>query len=203
MPTAEQEPSFKSLFMLSLGLLLLSVTLTYGHTYAWSWPGHVGVWAVPLGCVIAVFIFYFFIPLMSHRWLRLNGFYTLVEQLHRLTYTLTWWQIIVLSMLAGVGEELLFRGFLQSWLGNTAGPYWGVFICSVIFGLLHAMTRYYFIFALLMSLILGVLFEASQSMWLVVVVHTVYDVVALAVIAKYPHYLGVVNQGAAADELGA
>jgi len=65
------------------------------------------------------------------------------------------------------------------------------------------MTRYYFIFALLMSLILGVLFEASQSMWLVVVVHTVYDVVALAVIAKYPHYLGVVNQGAAADELGA
>ena len=46
------------------------------------------------------------------------------------------------AIMAGVGEELLFRGFLQSWL-TSYGLLWGLLIPNLLFGLLHAMTPAY------------------------------------------------------------
>ncbi len=183
--------SFSQLLFFSLGLLIISVALTYGHDYSWSLFGHTGWLSVPLGIVIAVFMFVCPVWLITHHWLRLHSFYELIAYLHKMTSGLSFGQIILISFCAGVGEELLFRGALQSWLQELIGFYSAVVISSLIFAILHAMTLYYFLITFFISLCFGVLFHYSQSMLLLITIHTVYDVIALIVIAKYPHWLGV------------
>lgn len=182
---------FSQFLKLSLGLLLFSGFLTVGHSYDWSFLGIVGWWAIPFGVALAVLLFWVVIYWISHRLLGLNTFYQLTEELHVMCKHFTWPQIIIISILAGISEELLFRGALQSWLANSIGVYTGLVLSSLIFGLLHAMSLYYFVFAFVMSLFLGSIFHLTQSMLLVVTIHTAYDILALGVIAKYPEILGV------------
>lgn len=190
-PEKEHSAEFSPLFKLSLGLLLVSLALTFNHGFAWSWLGDLGWLSVPLGIILAASVFYVPVVLVSHHCLRLASFYQLMAQLHQMTRHLAWWQIVVLSVLAGVGEELLFRGFIQSGLSGLVGGYTAIVLTSLIFGLLHAMTLYYFVFAFLLSLMFGALLAASQSMLLLVTLHAVYDVIALGMIVKYPEYLGL------------
>ncbi len=182
---------FWQMLKLSLGLAVLAMCLAFGLDFQWTALGNLGWWSVPLSVVIATVLFVVFVWLVSHRWLRLRSFYSLTADLHVMLKDLTWAQIIVLSFLAGIGEELLFRGVMQAWLSETSGVYSAIVISSLVFALLHALTRYYFVFALGLSLLFGVLFAMTQSMVLLILVHAVYDVIAIVVIAKYPHVLGL------------
>ncbi len=189
-----KEFSFSHLLLFSLGLLVISVLLTVWSSFAWSWSG---VWfeslwlAMGAGAVVAVGIFVGAVFLLSHRWLRLESFYQLTAQLHQLTRHLSWPQIVLLSLLAGVGEELLFRGALQSWLSDVIGVYTAIVLASLIFALLHALTLYYFLFTFVLSIAFGLIFHYSQSMVLLMSIHGFYDILALGVIAKCPHWLGL------------
>jgi hypothetical protein len=51
-----------------------------------------------------------------------------------------WFELAVLSLMAGIGEEMLFRGVAQGALDNLLGPWLGLALASVLFGLLHALT---------------------------------------------------------------
>ncbi len=84
------------------------------------------------------------------------------------------WQIIAVSAAAGVGEEFLFRGALQSRIGIAA--------TSILFGALHWITPTYFVFATAMGVYLGWAFEWSGNLLVAIVVHAVYDAVALTVL---------------------
>lgn len=68
--------------------------------------------------------------------------------------------IIVLALLSGLGEELLFRGLLQPWMGLVPQ--------AVVFGLVHQMpgpSRWVWVsWALLVGLVLGALFEVTGSL---------------------------------------
>ena len=182
---------FSHLFKLSLVLLLISVLLTMNHSYSWSWLGSLGFWSIPLATVLAAVLFYFPLVFVAHKLLGLQSLYEVVGQLHELTRELTWLQILTLSLLAGFGEELLFRGFAQSWMASAIGPMFAIVFTSIIFALLHAMSLFYFLLALAFSIVFGLLLHITQSMSLVVTLHAVYDVIALGVIAKYPEMLGV------------
>ncbi len=185
------ELPFSKLLVWSLGLVFVSLVITFFGNQAWTWFGRLSGWVFPISILIAVLLFWLPVVLVSHRWLRLSSFYALMSHLHDLTRSLTWPQIFMLSCLAGLGEELLFRGFLQSWLSVAIGVYTAIILSSLIFALLHAMTLYYFAITFLLSLVFAVLFQTSQSMLLVVLIHAVYDVIALGVIAKYPHLVGL------------
>lgn len=89
-------------------------------------------------------------------------------------------EIILLSAAAGVGEEILFRGVLQTLFGST----WGLWVASVIFGLLHAVTPAYFALATLMGLYLGSLHIATNNLLAPILVHWLYDAVALYLLRK-------------------
>ncbi len=182
------------MLVFSLTLVAVSVALTFNHSYHWSLLGNVGWWSLGLGVALAIIVFLVPVWLISHRLLALPSFYQLMSQLHLMVKELTWPQILVISILAGIGEELLFRGLLQSWLAQVIGVYSAIVLSSIIFGLLHAMTRYYFTFTFLLSLCFAWLFHATQSMLLLITLHAVYDIIALAVIAKYPHYLGITSE---------
>jgi hypothetical protein len=68
--------------------------------------------------------------------------------------------IVVLALLSAAGEELLFRGLLQPWMGLVPQ--------AVIFGLVHQMpgpSRWIWVsWALVVGLALGALFELTGSL---------------------------------------
>jgi membrane protease YdiL (CAAX protease family) len=97
------------------------------------------------------------------------------------------------AVLAGVGEELLFRGFLQTWLSNHFAITAAILATSIIFGLLHYLSHAYFISVTLMSIAFGIAYYITDSLLMVMVWHGVYDFIALVVLVKYPNVIGVVK----------
>jgi len=85
-------------------------------------------------------------------------------------------EIILLAAAAGVGEEVLFRGVLQEYL--TIWP------TSLLFGVLHALTPSYFILATLMSAYLGWLQNETGNLLVPILVHWLYDCVALLLLRR-------------------
>lgn len=83
-------------------------------------------------------------------------------------------EMVLLAAAAGIGEEVLFRGSIQTALGR-----WGLWGASLLFGVLHALTPAYFVLATLMGLYLGWLFQAADNLLAPVLVHWLYDAVAL------------------------
>lgn len=92
--------------------------------------------------------------------------------------------VILASLLAGFGEELLFRGVLQAWLTEPVGAWSALVAAAVLFGLVHAVSRAYFVVATVMGLYLGVLYLVSGSLLLVCLVHALYDWFAIEYVLR-------------------
>jgi uncharacterized protein len=88
----------------------------------------------------------------------------------------SWYDLVLVSALAGVGEELLFRGLLQPWLG--------LFWSNVVFALVHLITPMYALLAGLIGLFLGWLFNASDNLLAPIVTHGLYDLLAFVVVVR-------------------
>jgi hypothetical protein len=95
--------------------------------------------------------------------------------------------LAVISLLAGVGEEMVFRGVLQPVLGRWLGALPGLLLASILFGLLHPITPAYVVLAAAIGVYLGCLFEWTQSLLLVIVAHALYDFLVLLYLQRrYP-----------------
>jgi len=92
--------------------------------------------------------------------------------------------VLLVSALAGLGEELLFRGVLQAWLTGLVGPWAGIAIASVIFGLAHYLSHVYFVLATAMGLYLGLLYQLTGDLLAVVLVHGLYDALAIGYLLR-------------------
>jgi membrane protease YdiL (CAAX protease family) len=92
--------------------------------------------------------------------------------------------IVLLALLAGVGEELLFRGVIQVWLAERAPLWLAVAIASLLFGVGHWLSASYAVLASLIGAYLGILFLLSGNLLAPMVAHAAYDVVALFVLAR-------------------
>ena len=97
-------------------------------------------------------------------------------------------QLAILAALAGLGEEMLFRGIVQAtaaaWIGGPHGLVLGLLIAAVLFGLLHAVTPTYAVLAGLIGLYLGWLWLAVGNLLAPIVVHALYDFVVLTYLVK-------------------
>lgn len=80
---------------------------------------------------------------------------------------------------AGVSEELLFRGVLQTWSDRFLPLAFAILATNVLFGALHARTVLYAVIAGFVGVYLGVVFEASGNLVAPIVTHALYDAVAL------------------------
>lgn len=93
-------------------------------------------------------------------------------QIKRLVGSLGVWQIFLLGGVAACGEELVFRGVLQ--------PYLGVWLLSCIIGLLHiSPTKGLTVFTLMSAatnLLLGILADHTHSVIPGMVVHFIVNV---------------------------
>lgn len=117
------------------------------------------------------------------------GFRTMKDFLHEALgpplAACRWYELLWVAALAGLGEELLFRGVLQTWLQQWGeGPSW--ILSNLVFAFCHAITPTYVVMAFLMGLILSGLMEVphERSLLTPIITHGLYDFVAFIVIAR-------------------
>ena len=96
--------------------------------------------------------------------------------------------LAAIALAAGLGEEMLFRGLLQDglagWWGGPAGPWLGLAVASLAFGLCHSLSRFYALAATLAGAYFGVLLMASGSLLVPIVAHALYDFAALVYLVR-------------------
>jgi len=102
---------------------------------------------------------------------------------------LTLGQLALIAALAGIGEELLFRGLIQLGLSAVFGmmQWIAIFIASLIFGLAHAVTPTYCVLAFVISVYLGFLFMQTENLVIPIAVHAIYDFLVFMIIKLTPH----------------
>ena len=91
-----------------------------------------------------------------------------------------------ISLLAGFGEEALFRGVIQELLSRWLGVVAGLFLASFLFGLLHMITPTYALLAMLTGIYLGCWWLARDDLIVVIVAHAAYDWIALIILVRRP-----------------
>jgi membrane protease YdiL (CAAX protease family) len=100
------------------------------------------------------------------------------------------WQLALIAVVAGLGEELLFRGLFQhglaEWIGAPHGVWIALLVASLAFGLCHAVTACYAVLAGLIGVYLGGLFLLTGNVLAPIVAHAVYDFVALVYLVRDP-----------------
>lgn len=92
--------------------------------------------------------------------------------------------LAIISILAGLGEEALFRGVVQSFLTEHMNIWLALVLASVLFGLAHMVTVTYAILAALMGMYLGGLMIYTENLLPPIICHAVYDFVALLYLTR-------------------
>ena len=94
--------------------------------------------------------------------------------------------LLVIAIVPAIGEELLFRGYLQQKFGNWLGnPHTSILITAFLFSAIH----FHFqgmIPRFVLGVLLGYLFYWSKTLWLPIIAHFVNN--AQAVILSYPSF---------------
>jgi membrane protease YdiL (CAAX protease family) len=94
--------------------------------------------------------------------------------------------LLGISVLAGLGEEMLFRGVLQAYFSQWAGPWAGLALASVLFGLMHFITFTYAVLAALMGAYLGAVWYWTGNLLPPVLMHALYDFLVLLYLLRGP-----------------
>jgi membrane protease YdiL (CAAX protease family) len=92
--------------------------------------------------------------------------------------------LALIALLAGIGEELFFRGWLQGSLTNRFDVWIGILIASVIFGFAHYLSSTYAIYAGVTGIYLGVIYQVSGNLYIVMTIHALYDFIALVYLVR-------------------
>jgi membrane protease YdiL (CAAX protease family) len=92
--------------------------------------------------------------------------------------------LALVSLAAGIGEEILFRGLLQSGLQTLTGPWTGLALASLCFGLAHPLSTAYVAIATLMGMYLGWIWQATGNLLAPIATHAAYDFLVLWVILR-------------------
>jgi len=132
------------------------------------------------------------LPMLAAFFLLLRSRLSSIERIRRLFDEIalpffgayTWFELAVLSLLAGIGEEMLFRGMAQAALDHWLGPWLALALASLLFGLLHALTPAYAILASLAGAYLGAIWLATGNLLVVIEAHALYDFIALSYLLR-------------------
>jgi len=158
-----------------VGLLSLRV---YWHGLTWSQVIQPTWQDTALGLALTVLMLLMAVAgsIASQRWEAWAFLNRWMRQVAPLFSAIRFKEMAVLSVVAGFGEEALFRGVIQ--------PLLGVWLASLLFAVVHVlrwdsdglkMIAFYTPFGLL----LGGLYALTQNLWGCCIAHTLYDFVAL------------------------
>ena len=91
---------------------------------------------------------------------------------------------LVLGLLVGFVEELLFRSLLQQWLGEILSPRVAIVVVSLLFGFMHSIwfNPGDIVFATAVSLLIGWLYARTRNFWSIWAIHAMINVMMFAVL---------------------
>ena len=92
--------------------------------------------------------------------------------------------LMLIALLAGVGEELFFRGWLQGALASRFGIWSGILAASAIFGFAHYLSSTYAIYAFITGIYLGMIYYLTENLYVVMLIHGLYDFIALVYLVR-------------------
>jgi uncharacterized protein len=98
-----------------------------------------------------------------------------------------WTDLLLLASIAGVSEELLFRGVIQPWITASWGFMAGLTISNIIFGLVHAVTPLYAVLVTVVGIYLSVSMDmggGDSNLLIPVVIHSLYDFFAFIMLIR-------------------
>jgi membrane protease YdiL (CAAX protease family) len=95
--------------------------------------------------------------------------------------------LVIISLLAGIAEEFMFRGVIQA--------RFGIITASILFGVAHCISLAYIIAATVMGLYIGAIYAASGSLVVPVQIHFVYDLFALIYLRYFIHPVSAQETG--------
>jgi membrane protease YdiL (CAAX protease family) len=83
--------------------------------------------------------------------------------------------LIFISLFAGIGEEIFFRGILQRlFIRAFKNPWAGIIMTAIIFSGFH-LQFFGFVPRLLLGVLLGAVYWYSGSLWTAIIAHFIYD----------------------------
>lgn len=94
-------------------------------------------------------------------------------------------ELLLLSLAAGWGEELLFRGLIQAEIAQGTTAMVGILMASFVFALVHFITPAYFVMAFFVSNYFGWLFWQFDSLWIPIISHAAYDFLMLLYLRQF------------------
>jgi len=91
------------------------------------------------------------------------------------------------AILAPIGEEILFRGILQTGVASLLGwgkptnrARWGaVGVTAMLFGMMHTGTPHYIPALMLLGVLLGYVYERTGSLWVPIGLHMLFNMKSL------------------------
>lgn len=92
-----------------------------------------------------------------------------------------WVSVILISLGAGISEEILFRGALQSLATEHLGLLAGIVLPSMLFGIVHGANGIYILITGIMGMYFAGLMVWTGNLLVPITAHTVYDIYALGV----------------------
>jgi uncharacterized protein len=101
--------------------------------------------------------------------------------------------LIFISVFAGVGEELFFRGVLQRlFIKLTKSPWAGIILTAILFSGFH-LQFFGFLPRLFLGILLGALYWYSGSLWTAILAHFVYDALIIVLVYANPQMVKDAN----------
>jgi membrane protease YdiL (CAAX protease family) len=168
------------------GLIVLAALLSWllrlpiREELNWTWRALAqGVLAcLPLAAMLLV--------LRSAPWTPIRELNRLVdESLTPLFKSCSWKQLALIAVLAGIGEEWLFRGVLQRGLTPWLGTVGACAAASLAFGAVHAVSMTYAVLATLIGAYLGWLWQTTGNLLPPMIAHALYDWIALVYLTRF------------------
>ncbi|MEW5822621.1 MAG: CPBP family intramembrane glutamic endopeptidase [Cyanobacteriota bacterium] len=87
---------------------------------------------------------------------------------------------ILIAILSGLAEEILFRGVIQQITG--------ILIASILFGVLHIYNKktiFYGLYAIFIGYYLGLIYIYTQSLWAPILVHMINNAIAIPFMKRH------------------
>lgn len=97
--------------------------------------------------------------------------------------------LMMVAVIPGIGEEMLFRSVLQPLLSRAfRSVHLGILLTALVFAAMH-LQFYGFLPRLVLGMFMGYAFYLSGNIWLPVIMHTVNN--GVAVVIHYLHFNGL------------
>ena len=177
----------------------LMIAAGYG---LWRWSGRGGEDFVTVSALQVVLGLALGGGLILVAWAVFRAFPRIAEALVRMqakTYgfiggKLGWPAVVAISLCAGVGEEALFRGGIQIFLGDRLGIPMAIGLSSAAFAAIHLARPVITAMLFVIGALFGVIYWQTGSLLLVMIGHALYDVWALRYLLSEFVRLGLVGE---------